>query len=101
MATCSPGNQFPPPINLVFLKNPSPCLLKVLGKTKEDCSPDLFGRDIQWLELPALPDGIEIYYGLEETYFVGEIEDEDPSVEVPAIPEKHLSPKAPLSKAIA
>lgn len=93
----------PPPTNTVFLQNPSPKLLQTLGKTTQDCVADEYGRkNCVWLDLPSLPDDIEIHYGFEETCLLEEKQQETivqdaPSntipFEIPEVPKKHTKIK--------
>jgi hypothetical protein len=67
-----PYTPVPIPQQMVYLKNPTPKLIKALGKTDKDLVSDDFGQDWKWLEIPNLPDGVEVRYGIENTYLLGE-----------------------------
>ncbi len=66
------------PTDFVFLRNPSPRLIKALGKTEADLEPDEWNREnLRWLNLPSVPEDVEIYYdGLESTCLLEELEEE-------------------------
>lgn len=101
---CSPKPDFSViPTDFVFLKNPSAKLIKAVGKTEADLKPDDWGRkNLRWLNLPSLPPEIKIYYGLEETFLLEEVQQETivqdaPSntipFEIPVVPKKHTKIK--------
>ncbi len=87
------------PTDFVFLRNPSPKLIKALGKTEADLEPDRWGREnLRWLNLPSLDPDIKIYYGFKETFLLEEVEEESESAqeapsntvpfEIPGVPKK-------------